>query len=166
MVRDRRWARGVLCGIAIGALLQYISDPVSGRARRARLRDQGNRGLHRLERRLARARRHAAAEAVGRVRRALHPHPGPPADDATLVDRVESELFRRHRRFKGRINLDARDRMVTVRGELGSQRDIDQVVAAVREIEGVAGVHSLLHVHGTPAPNKAAVIVVQERDRG
>jgi osmotically-inducible protein OsmY len=151
-------------GIALGPLAQYALDPVSGRARRARLRDQGNAAVHRLERRLARAGRHAASDAVGRARRALHPHPGPPPDDATLVDRVESRLFLRHRRFKGRINLDARDATVTLRGELDSQREIDEVMEAVRGIDGVAGVRSLLHVHGTPAPNKAVAIAIDGWD--
>jgi hyperosmotically inducible periplasmic protein len=158
MKRDVRVAGGVLVGLAIGAIAQYYLDPQHGRARRARSRDRATAGVRRLGRRMAKAERRAASDLRGRARRTMHRHAGPAPDDATLVDRVESQVYLRHHGFKGRINLEARNGIVTVRGQLSSRHEIEQVVAAVRDVDGVVAVHSLLHVEGTAAPNKAAVI--------
>ncbi len=79
-------------------------------------------------------------------------------DDRTLLDRVESEVFFRHPVFKGRVNLDCEQGEVWLRGELRSQAEIHELEDAVGRVDGVAGVRSLLHVTGTPAPNKEAAL--------
>ena len=78
-----------------------------------------------------------------------------PADDLTLRDRVESEVFRNPDLPKGQINIDVESGVVTIRGQVDNAYQIANVEKAVMKVPGVAGVENLLHVDGTPAPNKA-----------
>jgi osmotically-inducible protein OsmY len=73
-------------------------------------------------------------------------------DDQTLVDRVESEIFRDRGEVKGKVNINAEEGVVVLRGQLDSQDLIDDLVNAVREVDGVRNVENLLHLPGTEAP--------------
>ena len=73
-------------------------------------------------------------------------------DDATLKDKVESELFRDEHEIKGAVNINAQEGVVQLRGELPSQDLIDALVERTRKIHGVSEVESLLHLPGTQAP--------------
>ena len=76
-------------------------------------------------------------------------------DDQTLVDRVESEIFRDRKKIKGKVNINAEEGVVVLRGELESQYLIEDLVNAVREVDGVRNVENLLHTPGTEAPAKS-----------
>ena len=73
-------------------------------------------------------------------------------EDGTLVDRVESQLFRDADVPKGHINIDAADGVVTLRGEVDPAM-IDEIGVRVAAVEGVTRVENLLHAPGTPAPH-------------
>ena len=73
-------------------------------------------------------------------------------DDATLKDKVESELFREEHEVKGSININAQEGVVQLRGEVPSQDLIDVLVQKTEKIQGVREVESLLHTPGTEAP--------------
>ena len=73
-------------------------------------------------------------------------------DDATLKDKVESELFRDEHEVKGAINVNAQEGVVQLRGQLPSQDLIDALVDRTQKIQGVRGVENLLHTPGTEAP--------------
>ena len=73
-------------------------------------------------------------------------------DDATLKDKVESELFRDEHEVKGAININAQEGVVQLRGEVPSQDLIDVLVQKTEKIQGVREVESLLHTPGTEAP--------------
>jgi osmotically-inducible protein OsmY len=73
-------------------------------------------------------------------------------DDATLKDKVESELFRDEHEVKGAININAQEGVVQLRGEVPSQDLIDVLVEKTEKIQGVREVESLLHTPGTEAP--------------
>jgi len=73
-------------------------------------------------------------------------------DDATLKDKVESELFRDEHEVKGAININAQQGVVQLRGEVPSQDLIDALVGRTEKIHGVREVESLLHTPGTEAP--------------
>ena len=77
------------------------------------------------------------------------------ADDETLCQRVESQLFRDRHIPKGNLNINCEHGMVILRGELDTPMEIARLEERVRRIPGVRGVQNLLHPHGTPAPNKA-----------
>jgi osmotically-inducible protein OsmY len=76
-------------------------------------------------------------------------------DDLTLLDRVESEIFRDPSIPKGDINLMVVDGRAVIRGQV-SEPQIGAIEAAVRKVVGVKDVENLLHTPGTPAPNKAS----------
>ena len=73
-------------------------------------------------------------------------------DDATLKDKVASELFRDEQEVKGSISINAQEGVVQLRGELPSQDLIDALVERTQKIHGVREVESLLHTPGTQAP--------------
>ena len=73
-------------------------------------------------------------------------------DDATLKDKVESELFRDEHEVKGAVSVNAQEGVVQLRGELPSQDLIDALVDRAQQIHGVREVENLLHTTGTEAP--------------
>jgi osmotically-inducible protein OsmY len=89
---------------------------------------------------------------VGRIRGLIAKTHPKQYDDATLKDKVESELFRHEHEVKGSISVNAQEGVVQLRGELPSQDLIDALVHQTRQIHGVKDVESLLHLPGTEAP--------------
>jgi len=77
-------------------------------------------------------------------RESWEPLAGSP-EDATLVDRVKSQVFR-DERFKGAVNVSAEFGVVVLHGELESTDLVEQLVARVREVEGVRDVDNRLHL--------------------
>ncbi len=92
------------------------------------------------------------AVVVGRIRGVIAKAHPKQYDDATLKDKVESELFRDEHEVKGAISVNAQEGVVQLRGELPSQDLIDALVDKTRQIHGVRDVESLLHLPGTEAP--------------
>lgn len=141
--------------IVIGAALAYFFDPDRGRTRRARTSDQVGAALRSTGRRAGRTRRRLSARTAGMVEKARYQrHDYLAPNDATLAHKVESELFGRPEVPKGRINVNAEQGVVVLRGQVETTDQIDQIEQATRQIEGVIEVKNLLHVAGTAAPNK------------
>jgi osmotically-inducible protein OsmY len=149
--------RGLITGAFVGAALTYLFDPAAGKGRRARLRDQAGSELRRARWRGEKLRRHASNVIEGK----MHQLPGQrepdrPMDDATIAQRIRSEVL-------GRPALDAREIIVDVnagvarlRGQLDDREQIQSIVEQTKEIPGVLDVESLIHLAGMPAPNKEA----------
>jgi BON domain len=139
-----------------GGLLVYFMDPSGGRRRRHMARDQMLARLRRMGRGLGSMWRGAAAGTYGVSHRIVHwvPRGTDVADDETLRQRIESQLFRDRHVPKGDLNITCEHGMVILRGELDSPLEIAQLEERVRRMAGVRGVQNLLHPHGTPAPNK------------
>ena len=147
----------VLAGALAGAAAVYFFDPQQGRARRAQFVDWSGARLRRGWRAVDQMRSRAGSTAATFPQRMVSLRSGPrPADDLTLRDRVESEVFRNGDLPKGQINIDVESSVVTIRGQVDNAFQIASVEKAVMNVPGVAGVENLLHVNGTPAPNKAA----------
>lgn len=149
--------RSLLIGGAVGAAAAYFFDPDHGAARRARLQDQvgarareGRRSLDRAVQQLTDRAQGAVAqlEAGSRVPR--------DDDDLTVLSRVESTLFGMRDFPKGAIDAEVVDGQLVLRGEVASEEQEREIVEAAGRVRGVAAVESLLHLPGTPAPNKAA----------
>jgi BON domain len=146
----------VLVGAAVGAAVVYLWDPQRGKARRALLIDWSAARLRRGWQEVNRLARSAGNTAAATPNRMVALRSGPrPADDITLRDRVESEIFRDRDLPKGQINFDVASGIVTVRGSVDNAFQIATIEKAVLKVPGVNGVENLLHVSGTPAPNKA-----------
>lgn len=136
-----------------GALAAFALDPERGRARRAMLADRGAALARHASGELGRIGRHAASLAAGKLQQVRN-HGGSEEmpNDATLANKVESELFSDPEIPKGQLNINVEQGTVVLRGELPSQVQVDQVEARVRRIPGVWEVRNLMHPAGTKAP--------------
>jgi osmotically-inducible protein OsmY len=137
-------------GGALGALLAYFLDPNSGTRRRHELRD---RTASFFRRRAGHAARGVAADAYGFSQRVRHLKEEPKDfDDATLADKIRSEVFRDRKLPKGKINVNVQGGIAQLRGEVPRAELIDDLVEQTRRVQGVREVENLLHVSGTEAP--------------
>lgn len=157
-----RAAGSVLAGAATGAFAAYLLDTDRGRSRRARAADQLAAGARHLGRRLGRQARHGVSDVRGLGQKIVHSTARPgrtqETDDVTLVQRVQSTVFADAGMPKGRVNLNAEDGTIVLRGEVERPEQMAELERAVRAVPGVRGVRNLLHPSGTPAPGKAAAI--------
>src|ERR1700674_573183 len=146
----------VLAGAAAGAVAVYFFDPERGRARRTQFVDWSGARLRRGWSALNQLGARTGSDAGALPQRMVSLRSGPrPADDLTLRDRVESEVFRNADLPKGQINLDVQSGVVTIRGLVDNAFQIASVEKAVLKVPGVVGGENLLHVDAPPAPNTA-----------
>ena len=155
-VKSRR-LRWFGLGMVAGWAAAYLLDPRAGHGRRARLTDEAESEVRRSLRWTRREARHAMSDAVGALARSRHREPAP-VDDLTLVDRVQSELFEDSTMPKADLLFEAVKGVVTIRGQVVSEAEMERIGTAVLAIPGVIGVRNLLHVPGSPAPNKEAAL--------
>jgi osmotically-inducible protein OsmY len=133
-----------------GAALAYFMDPQSGRRRRHVTRDRALSVARQGARRGRKLVHHVSSDARGYVERARHARGGAEElDDATLVDKVESIVFRDRDVPKGEININAENGVVFLRGQVDQPDLISSLEARVRKVRGVRDVQNLLH---TPQP--------------
>jgi osmotically-inducible protein OsmY len=147
--------RTFLLGGLIGAAIAYLYDPVSGAGRRARLRDETVSELRKTRERAEAKKRHLSNLTQGALSE-LH-SPGPDnvdADDATVAQRIHSEVFGAADVPKDRIALTVVDGVAELRGELDSDEEIRMIVERVAFVSGVREVRNLMRAHGSAAPNK------------
>lgn len=142
----------LLAGLAstAGAIVAFLADPARGRARRARLLDQGGAVIRRTGRRAERALRGAGATASGAMAAISHAQPSGTGaiDDVTLAARAETELFRDPSVPKGAININAERGVLVLRGEVPNAELRDRLASEAERIDGVWSVHNLLRVEG------------------
>jgi hypothetical protein len=144
----------LFAGVGAGYLAAYFLDPEHGRGRRAEVaRQLGGLGIE-ANRMAQRTTILATDKASGIKSRVLARTGSAETDDLTLLDRVESEVFRDPAIPKGEINVMVVDGKAVLRGQV-AEPQIGAIEAAVRKVVGVKDVENLLHVPGTPAPNKA-----------
>ena len=157
----RRSPGGTLLAGALGALAgaagALLLDPQRGRARRARLMDQGGAAIRRVVRQGEQLVRRIRSDVSGRVAaaRAAGARDVRPIDDATLTDRIQSTIFRDDSVPKGDLNVNVERGIVVLRGEVPDEAMRSRLVAEVEAIEGVWSVRDLLHLPGEPAPTAA-----------
>jgi hypothetical protein len=131
-----------------GAALAYFLDPQNGRRRRHQSRDRIFSALRQGTKRGRKLVHHAASDARGTAVRAAHAVRAPrdvELDDATLVDKVESIVFRKHDLPKGQININAENGVVFLRGQVEQAELVETLETRVRKVRGVKGVENLLH---------------------
>jgi len=140
-------------GTALGALLAYLFDRQNGKRRRAMLVDRTG-GLARSGRRkAARTGAGVAAEAYGVSQKVKHrEEQRKDFDDATLANKVRTEIFRDADAPKGEVVVNVQEGVVQLRGEVERTELIDELVEQTRKVQGVRDVENLLHTPGTEAP--------------
>jgi hypothetical protein len=140
-------------GTALGALLAYFFDPQNGTRRRNTLADRTGALFRTGGRKAARTGRAVASEAYGVSQKVTHLKEEPKVfDDATLADKVRSEVFRDADVPKGDINVNVQEGVVQLRGEVERPELIESLVEQTRKVQGVRDVENLLHTPGTKAP--------------
>ena len=101
--------------------------------------------------------RGVARESLGAVRRVRggggRPKPG--MDDITLARKVETVIFRGTRGLKGKVDVNAVEGVVQLRGEVKRPEQVSELERRTREIPEVRDVENLLHLAKTPAPTRA-----------
>jgi osmotically-inducible protein OsmY len=103
-------------------------------------------------------------EATARApRRAARPKAG--MDDVTLARKVETEIFRIRGVAKGKIDVNAADGVVWLRGEAKTPELIKRIEAKAAGVPEVAKVENLLHLPKTPAPSRTDTPPAQRRTR-
>src|SRR5919201_5896052 len=155
------WYLGAwLQGVVTGAAIAYFGDPARGKLRRTLARDMFASRARRLLGATAQACRLGALAVYGTWQKAVHAQPEhwSVPDDATLAQRVETELFRDPTIPKGRININVEAGIVVLRRELDRPEQIRAVEEAVSRMAGVRGVHNLLHLRGTTVPDRGSVL--------
>jgi osmotically-inducible protein OsmY len=152
-----RFRTFVIAGLAAAAAA-YLFDPVSGRSRRVRLRDRSMAIGRRTMTRAGKLSRHAGNVLQGKVHEIVNLAPERPMDDATVADRVRSEVLGRADVDAGNLLVDVAEGVVSLRGELDDPGRIERVIDLTGEIPGVRRVENLIHLPDAPAPNKAAIL--------
>ena len=106
-----------------------------------------NRALRRGLRAGGRRLRYAGGQLRGSAYRLSGGHPDPNVTDAVLADRIRSSLGPIEKRLDlPRIHVTVENHVAVLHGEVGKEADVEELVAAVGRISGVAGVESHLHV--------------------
>jgi osmotically-inducible protein OsmY len=146
-----RTAFSFALGAATGAAAAHFLDPDSGRKRRHQARDQAASTASSAASAVS-SQAHYAAGTVKGAAHAVTPHRHEEMDDATLADRVRSEIFRDAEAPKGSVSVDVQAGVAYLRGEVPDQRWIDRFGAEARKVGGIDGVNNLLHTPGTPSP--------------
>jgi len=149
--------RSFVRGAALGAAAAYLFDPDQGNGRRARLRDQTAALMRRSRERADELSRHAGNVIEGR----LHELGGMAVadrdtDDATVVDRIRSEVLGRRDVRAADVVVNVEDGVAQLRGEVPDAATMEGVVDETRTVAGVRDVENLMHLPGAPAPNKQA----------
>jgi osmotically-inducible protein OsmY len=136
--------------LALGAALSYFFDPENGRRRRKIAADRLGSLVRRHGKRAIKgtvAQSHALKQRATHLREKQKPQP----DDVTLARKVETEIFREPDVPKGKINVNAENGKIVLRGEVDSPELIEDLVSKARSVQGVQEVESLLH---TPAESQ------------
>jgi osmotically-inducible protein OsmY len=137
---------------AAGAALVYFLDPQNGKRRRQTAVDRVAGFFRRLGKRARRTGRGAYSEMRGVGMKAAHirEKTKPEPNDATLVQKVESEVFRDPSIPKGQINVNAENGVVVLRGQVDSPDLIEELEKKVRNVQGVRDVENLLQAVESP----------------
>jgi osmotically-inducible protein OsmY len=138
---------------ALGAAIMYFLDPADGKRRRHVAVDRTKAFFRRRARSTAGA-VGSHAHALRQKATHLREEPKPQPNDATLKQKVETEIFRDPEVPKGTIDVNAENGVVYLRGEVDRPELIEALEKQVRNVQGVRGVENLLHTQGEPAPTK------------
>ncbi|MBF8191191.1 SRPBCC family protein [Nonomuraea sp. K274] len=146
-------------GVCAGAAVAYLFDPVSGRARRARLRDRTTHATHEVRDGLGVLSRDMSNRGRGSAAAVRYRFMGRAADDRVLHERVRAELGS-YVSHPHSVEVHVQDRRVTLDGDVLAAEE-RQARRAVQRIPGVKRVHA----HWTPHQDAEGVPGLQGAGR-
>ncbi len=139
----------------VGAGVAYLFDPISGDARRTRLRARIMTVARR--RRTVETARAPLPEDVAPEpsvelsdtpeeprKKAIALGPGTETDDEAIASRIRMEVFGRPDLQTGRIVIDVVRGVAFLRGEMKDGHAIEEIMDRTRSVPGVRGVHNLI----------------------
>ena len=139
-----------------GAAVAYLFDPISGDARRTRLRARIMTVARRrttVETARAPVSEDVAPEPSAEIsdtpeeprKEAIALGPGAaPTDDEAIASRIRMEVFGRPDLQTGRIVIDVVRGVAFLRGEMKDGHAIEEIMDLTRSVPGVRGVHNLI----------------------
>jgi osmotically-inducible protein OsmY len=132
--------------MGLGALIAYFFDPQNGRSRRAEARQRIPALLRRTSAKAENVGQTATAKATAAKQKATHvkEQEKPQPDDVTLARKVETEIFRDAEVPKGKINVNAENGKVVLRGEVEEPSLIQDLEKRTKKVQGVREVENLL----------------------
>jgi osmotically-inducible protein OsmY len=132
--------------MGLGALIAYFFDPQSGRSRRSEARQRIPAMLRRTSAKAEQAGKAASSQATAVKAKAVHRKEAeePQPDDVTLARKVETEIFRDAEVPKGKINVNAENGKVVLRGVVEEPSLIEDLEKRTKKIQGVREVENLL----------------------
>jgi|SRR5687767_12459906 osmotically-inducible protein OsmY len=155
--------RTVIGAALVGAAAAYLFDPLSGGGRRARLRDRTSAILRRARWRGEKLQRHAGNVIQGKMHKIRDlGEADRPMDDATIAQRVRSEVLGRPDFRADDIIVDVENGLARLRGQMEHPGRIEVIVDLTKKIPGVRAVETFIHAPGSSAPNKAAARSTRE----
>jgi CBS domain-containing protein len=146
-----RWP-ALLGGIGLGSALFYFIDPVLGRARRVRARDQAARMARLRTREVLRVEHDLSNRAHGLLARARAALRVEAAPDEVIRERVRS-IIGRVCSHAGAVEVTVRDGQVLLCGPV-LEREHGRVIREVGRVRGVRAIENQLvrHLHPTNVP--------------
>jgi hypothetical protein len=161
----------IITATGLGVLSMYVLDPIAGRTRRAKARDQLIRARTKARDAASATARDLKNRSLGTIAEGRARIFGGAVDDTVLAERVRSKLgfLVRHPSF---INVQASAGSVTLSGPVLSD-EVQQLVRGVSSVRGVCGVENRLEVHeqadavpgfqkNLPKPSGQTIDVLQE----
>jgi gas vesicle protein len=157
--------RAFVKGAALGAAAAYLFDPDSGDGRRARLRDQAGALVRQGRERADGLSRHTGSVIDGKLHELGAADLDRTMDDATVADRIRSEVFGRSDLEADGVVVNVENGKAQLRGAAPSAETIEHIVDRTRAVTGVLDVENLMHLPDAPAPNKQAARSTGKRPR-
>lgn len=134
---------------AAGATAAYFFDPIAGKGRRSRLKDQLASRIRKAGRQLQKRARYEAGRAKGMIYEATGLGESPPVDEQTLIQKIRSEALGPAGMSAVAVEVDVDTGEVVLSGHIDDRTAWDDLVRRVGEIRGVETVRTVPDLNST-----------------
>ncbi len=132
---------GHALAFVVGALFAYLFDPVAGKARRARLRDQSVARSRDVTEEITTRARYEADRVRGVIHDLRSPSDDAPRNDSELLQKVRSEALGPSN-VPGSIEVHVDDGAVVLQGESADPGGLRDLIGRIQKVTGVRDVRN------------------------